>query len=339
MVRRLRCPSSRRAWGPLADYYPNPGTLQYSVGVQHQLAPAIVVAVQYVGSGGWNQDVKRQIDTLPLSDITDREAVNKGANANLYRIYPGFSSITEDDNSTNFSYNSLQAAVGIENKHGLTLHLGYTWAHEIDVQSDDLSGNLSDPFNARYDRGSGTYDRRNKFTANYIYHLPFFLNTGSMVERSVLGGWVISGITSAESGFPQTVSYGPDTLGLGGGTSNRPNVAGKVGEPRTRQSWFDTSAFSAPLAPWAGGGNNGWGNAGKDAVYIPGLQNTNLSLFKSFALAPNEGARLEIRFESFNTFNHTEWNGVDTGFTDGNFGEVTSTYDPRELQFGAKILF
>ena len=147
--------------GTLADYYPNPGTLQYSVGVQHQLAPAVVLAVQYVGSGGWNQDVKRQIDTLPLSDITDREAVNKGANANLYRIYPGFSSITEDDNSTNFSYNSLQAAVGIENKHGLTLHLGYTWAHEIDVQSDDLSGNLSDPFNARYDRGSGTYDRRN----------------------------------------------------------------------------------------------------------------------------------------------------------------------------------
>jgi hypothetical protein len=112
-----------------------------------------------------------------------------------------------------------------------------------------------------------------------------------------------------------------------------------VGGSKTRQEWFDTSKFSAPVAPWAGGANNGWGNAGKDAVYIPGLENTNLSLFKSFALAPNEGARLEIRVESFNTFNHTEWNGVDTGFTDGNFGEVTSTSDPRELQFGAKILF
>jgi len=325
--------------GTLNNYYPNPGTLQYSLGVQHQLAPAVVIAVQYVGSGGWNQDVERQIDTLPLNDIADREAVNKGANANLYRIFPGFSSIQEDDNSTNFSYNSLQTAVGIENKHGLTLHLGYTWAHEIDVQSDDLSTTLSDPFNPRYDRGSGTYDRRNIFTANYIYHMPFFQHSGSMLERSVLGGWVISGITSAESGFPQTVSYGPDTLGLGGGTSNRPNLTGKAGGAKTRQEWFKTGAFSAPVAPWAGGTNNGWGNAGKDAVYIPGLQNTNLSLFKSFALVPNEGARLEIRFESFNSFNHTEWNGVDTGFTDGNFGEVTSTYDPRELQFGAKFLF
>lgn len=43
--------------------------------------------------------------------------------------------------------------------------------------------------------------------------------------------------------------------------------------------------------------------------------------------------------ETFNTFNHTEFNGVDTGFTDGNFGQVTSTYDPRELQFSGKLVF
>jgi hypothetical protein len=227
----------------------------------------------------------------------------------------------------------------MENKHGLTLHLDYTWAHEIDIQSDDLSGVLSDPFDPKYDRGSGTLDRRNVFSANYIYNMPFFLHSGSMLERSVLGGWVISGITQAQSGAPQTVSYGPDTLGLGGGTSNRPDLTGAAGGGKTRQAWFNTKAFSAPVAPWNGGLNNGWGNAGKDAVYLPGLENTNLSLFKTFALVPNEGARLEIRFESFNTFNHTEWNGVDTGFTDGNFGEVTSTYDPRELQFGAKFLF
>ena len=325
--------------GTLNNYYPNPGTLQYSLGIQHQLAPSVVMAVQYVGSGGWNQDVERQIDTLPLNDITDREAVNKGANANLYRMFPGFSSIQEDDNSTNFNYNSLQAAFSMENKHGLTLHLDYTWAHEIDIQSDDLSGTLSDPFDPKYDRGSGTLDRRNVFSTNYIYSMPFFLHSGSMLERSVLGGWVISGITQAQSGAPQAVTFGPDTLGLGGGTSNRPNLTGAAGGPKTRQAWFNTRAFTAPVAPWNGGPNNGWGNAGKDAVYLPGLENTNLSLFKTFALVPNEGARLEIRFESFNTFNHTEWNGVDTGFTDGNFGEVTSTYDPRELQFGAKFLF
>jgi len=57
------------------------------------------------------------------------------------------------------------------------------------------------------------------FVAGTQLQLPlaFFLKAGSMLERSVPEGWVISGITSSESGIPQTVSYGPDTLGLPGG--------------------------------------------------------------------------------------------------------------------------
>jgi hypothetical protein len=327
--------------GTLAYHYPAEATGQYSLGIQQQLAPSIILAVQYVGSDGWNQDDERQLDTLPLSDLTDRQAVTTGANANLYRIYPGFSSIQEDENATNSNYNSLQTALGMENKHGLTLHLAYTWSHEIDIESDDLASPLSDPFNPKYDRGSGTYDRRNILTANYIYNLPFFAHSGNFAARTVLGGWTISGVTTSESGFPQAVTWGgADTLGLGGGTTNRPNITGKVSRPKTREEWFNTSAFTPPVAPWAGGTGNGWGNAGKDAVYIPGLENTNLSLFKTFALVPSERARLEIRFESFNTFNHTEWNGVNTSDNGGgSFGTVTSTYDPRVMQFAGKFLF
>jgi hypothetical protein len=46
-----------------------------------------------------------------------------------------------------------------------------------------------------------------------------------------------------------------------------------------------------------------------------------------------------MRFESFNTFNHTEFQNIDAGWNDANFGQVTSTYDPRVLQLGAKISF
>jgi hypothetical protein len=324
--------------GTLAYHYPNPGTAQYSLGIQHQIAPAVVAAVQYVGTGGWNQDVKREVNTLPLNS-TERQAVAGGANANLYRNFPGFAGIDEDDNTTNFNYNSLQAAVNMTSKHGLTLNLGYTWSHEIDIQSDDLQQDLSDPYNIGYDRGSGTYDRRNIFTANYIYNAPFFQHSGNAAERNILGGWTISGATIAEGGIPQAVTWGgADTIGLGGGTANRPNLTGSVSRPKTRAQWF-TGNFSAPIAPWAGGTTNGWGNAGKDKVYLPGLENTNLSLFKTFGLTPNERAKLEIRFESFNTFNHTEWSGVSTGYPSGNFGQVTSTSDPRTMQFGGKFMF
>src|SRR5579885_3562060 len=52
-----------------------------------------------------------------------------------------------------------------------------------------------------------------------------------------------------------------------------------------------------------------------------------------------EGPRIQLRAESYNTFNHTEFQNVSTGFTNSNFGQLTSTYDPRVLQFGAKFLF
>lgn len=53
----------------------------------------------------------------------------------------------------------------------------------------------------------------------------------------------------------------------------------------------------------------------------------------------HEGPKFEFRAESFNTFNRTQFNAINTGFTDGNFGQVTNTYDPRVLQFGGKFLF
>jgi hypothetical protein len=89
----------------------------------------------------------------------------------------------------------------------------------------------------------------------------------------------------------------------------------------------------------AGGTNAGFGDAGKGAIVGPGLFNWNISLFKSIPLTSREGPHFEIRFESFNTFNHTEFQNIDTGFTDSKFGQVTSTYDPRVLQFGGKFLF
>jgi hypothetical protein len=130
---------------------------------------------------------------------------------------------------------------------------------------------------------------------------------------------------------------GPDTLGLGGGTRNRPDQVAPVRYLHNVDHWFDPSSFAAPLPPWAGGTNQGFGTARKDAVVGPGLFNFNMSLFKTFAMT--ERVKFELRFESFNTFNHTEFLNVDTNSASGTFGAVTSTYDPRVLQLGAKLSF
>ena len=343
-------PTSPGNFSALDLNYRNPATQQFSLGVQHEVAPSTVFTVQYVGMTGWNQNDERAINTLPLTDssgFANREAVAGGANANLYRIFPGWANITRTENATNSSYHSLQAALRMENRHGLTLQFAYTYSHEIDIQSGDLTsstlsgsgGQLSNPFNQDYDRGSGLFDRRHIFNANYIYDLPFFLHSSNALGRTLLGGWQISGITVAESGTPTNVNYGTDVLGLGGNTTNRPTLNGHVSYPKKQLGWFNTASFSAPAAPWNGGGNQGFGAAGKDAVVGPGLFNWNLSLFKEFRITSAEGPRFQLRAESYNTFNHTQFQNVSTGFTNSNFGQLTSTYDPRVLQFGAKFLF
>jgi len=338
--------------------YNAPGTANYSMGIQRELAPSIIAVLQYVGSDGFSQNNDRQINTLPLLNFDtttvgadplnpywDRQQVASGAkNANLYRQYPGFANINQEENETNFNYNSLQAGVRIENRHGLTTQVAYTWSHLLSIVANDLNG-LSNPFSARYDFGSDTgFDRRHILNVSYVYALPWYRKSSNVGARLLLGGWSLSGITFIETGLPLRPAYsGSDTLGLGGGTSNRPNQVAPVHYAKTlthdTQRWFDTSAFADPVAPWLGGPNQGFGNAAKDAVKGPGIQNWNMSVFKSIPFSSDGRVHIDLRFESFNTFNHANPQGVNMNSKDSNFGKITSDYGPRTLQLGGKFVF
>ena len=327
--------------------YPPPGTADYSLGIQHQIAPSMIAVVQFVGSDGWDQNNDRQINVLPLSDLTDRKSVAGGANANPFRNFPGFNSINQEENETNFNYNSLQAGLRMDNKHGLTTQLSYTWSHNIDIGQNDLAG-LNAPYNAKYDRGSDAgLDRRHVFNASYVYALPFFEKSGNFAAREVVGGWSISGITAVQTGTANNITLtGVDTVGLGNG-SNRPDLVSPVVYLNPKASagggtghYFSKASFATPATPWGGGSTtNGYGTARKDTVRGPGFQHWNLSLFKVVPLTPGEGTKLELRFESFNTFNHTNFTTIDSSTGDGNFGSVTADFDFRVLELGGKITF
>jgi hypothetical protein len=75
-----------------------------------------------------------------------------------------------------------------------------------------------------------------------------------------------------------------------------------------------------------------------------GRDNWNLSLFKSFIISEDRGSRFEFRAESFDAWNHTQFFGNEqqggcSTFGASNFGAVTSAYDPRVSQLGAKLIF
>ena len=101
----------------------------------------------------------------------------------------------------------------MENRHGWTVQLAYTWSHEIDVVSNDLKG-FSNPFNPAYDRGSGALDRRHIFNANYIYAPSWFTKSSNAFERIALGGWELSGVTFVQSGAPKPLTTTAPTLSV-----------------------------------------------------------------------------------------------------------------------------
>jgi hypothetical protein len=339
--------------------YPAPAVAQFSLGVQHELAPSVVWVVQYVGNIAWHQNAQVHEDNFSLNTpLGVREAggnvktvdgtatgtplptAGQGQvanNSNSFREYAGYNNITEQENTTNGTYDGFQTGVRLQNKWGLSGELDYTWSHEIDIQTYDNNCCVSNPWYFKYDKGSGFLDRRNMVNANYMYKLPFFAKSGGLVH-SIAGGWEVAGTFIDESGVPEANQYGgSDTIGLGGGYSNRMNASGKMQYTRKVGEWFDTSILSAPTAAWLGGQNQGFGDSGKDAVVGPPRVNFTTSLYKSFALT--ERAHFELRFESFNTFNHTEYNNVDVKNTDGNYGQVTNTWDPRVLELGGKFVF
>ncbi|HWA94593.1 MAG TPA: TonB-dependent receptor [Terracidiphilus sp.] len=337
----------------LAKNYPAPAVAQFSLGVQHELAPSMIWVVQYVGNLAWHQNVERHINNFPLDtplsvrcDAGDGSNKYAGdncstlANSNIYRTYQGWGDINQQENTTNGNYNGFQTGLRIQNKWGLSGEVDYTWSHEIDITSYDLNG-VSNPFNLKYDKGSGALDRRQILSANYVYNLPFFTRSAG-ITKSVLGGWQIAGTVTSETGtIPANqgpgLSIDYDPIGLGGGYTNRPDQNSKTKYLKKRGEWFDTSAFSAPIPVWAGGANQGFGNARKDTIVGPSRVNFTTSLYKSFAIT--ERAHFELRFESFNTFNHTQYNGLNVSYGNSQFGQITSAWDPRTLELGGKFVF
>jgi hypothetical protein len=286
------------------------------------------------------------------------------AGANYFRKYQGFGSITRVEPSANSIYNSLQLAVR-RSVGSLTLSASYTFSHSIDNSSDRGDALFVDPTNPSVSRASSNFDIRHAFTLSYVYALPFFKAPG--MTHTLLGGWQVSGITTALSGAPFTFTNGgngnyPDSAGLANGISSGVlSFPMLVGNP-TAITQAQKDAYSGPngvfgvlaFNPNAYGLPVGltYGDSGRNSQRLPGRLNFDFGLFKSFPI--KERYAFEFRWENFNVFNHTQLSGLNgstsssgTGLNDslGCYGCISSAYvlnqahNPRIMQFGLRFQF
>ena len=320
--------------------YKLPASTQYSLGVQHALSSKTVLSVAYVGNTNRHQNDYRN-NNLPT------QSALPGLIGTPYQTatglsYPGFTQITLSENEANSHYNSLQVDLNSQVKD-LQLRVLYTYSRTIDTTNGGGSGdlaNVSNPYAGwRFDIGPGGLDRTHALTANFIYDLPVFRHSSSRLVKSTIGGWEVSGIVTIESGLPINLTADTGVSGfLGSGANSRPDLTGKISYARAvlsgnqKVQYFDPTAFGAPA-------KGTWGNLGHNALRGPGRDNWDMSLFKNFSLSEARGSRFELRLETFNTWNHTQFQNVSTSLNDSRFGQFTSAYAGRILQLGGKIYF
>lgn len=312
----------------LDPIYAIPYVQTYSLGLQQQIVANTGLTISYVGSRGNHLDRGRQLNYPgPVSGLDFDPRLNTREIA-IERLapYQGWSAISQRENTAASTYHSLQMDFNRAFSNGLRFQTVYTFSKVI-TDADGFGGLPQSPFNRRAERSLASFDRTHVAVINYTYELPFYRHPSRAFER-IIGGWQLNGITAFQSGRPYNLSITGPTIGL----ANRPDAvpgAPPTG-PKTVAQWFNIAAFRMPAF-------GRYGNAGRNLIRGPGIHKWDFGLFKNFRLT--ESWNLQLRGETFNLFNHTNFEGVSMALGSANFGQVTSARDPRTMQLGLKLEF
>lgn len=307
----------------------------WNLNIQRQIGDKNVLEVAYVGSKGTKLLTARDINQPQPSVLPPGLPF-------VPRPNPQFDDIDLLESRANSNYHALQARFQRRLSRGLSTLASYTWSKSIDDASNFFSS-AGDPnfpqnsYNVAAERGRSNFDVAHRLSVSYSYVLPFHRSGGGL-DAKLVNGWETFGILTLQSGRPFTVALlseidnsGTGRSILGFGNNDRPNLIAnpELSNPTTDR-WFNTGAFAFP-AP----GN--FGNAGRNILNGPGYQNFNASLVKNTALT--EDVNLQFRVETFNFFNHPNFNLPDNFLGSPTFGRISSARDPRHIQFGLKLLF
>jgi hypothetical protein len=328
-----------------SDQLKDPSVMSWNFGVQQQLPGSVIAETNYVGTVANHMQRVINLNQLPAGTLTNPS--NRGINVNALRPYLGYGEAYLIDNGDNSNYNALQVSVTRRMRKGLSFGTSYTFSRTLDdSQFGGIislnAGTVQNNYNGRPDYGLSSIHRKNILNFNYVYELPFFSKGGNIIVRKALAGWGVAGITSFQSGAPNSVTVPVDIAGIGVASSRATVIADPnlPRDQRTLSHWFNTAAFLPTSKMTAGE----FGNSGRNILIGPGFQVWNISVIKNTTF--DEKRSLQFRAESFNTFNHPNFTGVSrtvyfdsSGNPTQNFGAVSGAGPGRVLSFGLKLIF
>jgi len=302
----------------------DPYLQQWTLSVERELPGNFLLSTAYVGNSGvalfkrFNWNVARP-GTTPLAQRLP---------------FPDFGGFIWDSAEGHSTYHGWQTDLNRRFTEGFSFRLGYTWSRAMD--NGTSQGESYVPWDTSLDRSRTGFDVRHRLVMSGVFDLPFgrgkkFGASAPAAAQKILSGWQLMPIATFQSGFPLT-PFGIDRSNTAAGLfSPRVNRIGRGILPkgeRTRLRWFDVRAFeNAPV--------NTLATSGIRFFDGPGYHNWDVSLAKTTSLT--EKLNLQIRFEFFNLFNHTNFGAPTTNISAPTAGQIFSARDARELQIATRL--
>jgi hypothetical protein len=309
---------------------------EWNLSIQQGLSAATTIEVSYAGSKGTHLQ--------SLADRNQVETPGPGA-VQPRRPYPNFGPFTSIENRGNSTYNSLQVKAEQHVSHGLYFLSSFTFSKMINDQPEICCNNPfpENSWDIPADKGLSDGNQTYRWINSFDYQLPFGKGSKILADSRaadlIVGGWHFGGIYSLGSGFMFSPYIGYDSSNTGDQEAVRAElvtqgVSGNLSRgQRKPNNWFNANAYTVPTG-------YAFGNAGRNTLIGPDLNNFDGSLRKIFAIRGVQS--VEFRAEAFNLLNHPSFSQPDSYITDGPGATavVTSTaLNNRQIQFALRYRF
>ncbi|MBS1791256.1 MAG: TonB-dependent receptor [Acidobacteria bacterium] len=327
-----------------------PNTQSFSLQVQQEVGWNTVFSVGYVGTLSRHQQERINLNYIPYGLLFTKAAQDpsryaggvvpneepglpqiykdagvkfSGANAlavDFLRRYQGYGTVDLKSSGGSSNYHSLQAT--LSKRFGQSLNFGMAYTYSKAMGTANGYTDFINPVCSRCaDYRRLAFDRTHVMVINYDWRLPG-LRDGYWLLKGITNGWQITGITQFLSGQPEDVGAGIQNINLGqrlGGTwteSVRGYFSGDPNQSKERDKYFNYETIRLPSVTEALAAQGAYP---RNFLSRPGINVTDLSLFKNFNLGSDDRRRLQLRVEAFNVFNHAEFSDMNRSVTWSNF--------------------
>lgn len=330
-----------------------PSIYNFTFGVQQDIGFETVMEVSYVGSFARHLGQRININGVPdgarlgtnnIDPVTGQRIGN-----DFLRPFRGYADINMVVWGGTSNYNSLQMQITRRYTQGFQYGVAYTYSKSFDYANDDSS----DVFFSRpykdFNYAPSDFDQTHILTFNYIYDVPGLgRKLDNRFVKAIFDDWQLSGTTSYASGKPKNVSvtYNGGITDITGGQDNARanticdpmrNISGS--DPTGTPYVVNVNCFARPTRL------GDIGNTPRNSLRMPSIFNNDVALFKNIPLG--ETRSLQLRWEVYNVFNHTNFRDIDAGLTfdaagrqtNTRFGAPIAARTPRVMQAAIKFSF